>query len=112
MWGSGGIGPPFLTSALGGSERSASRPFRFILGERARGTLWTGGYVSLSAGLDAVEKKHNLHCRESNLGHAERSQLLYRLIYRDSLISVEPKFVVAEANICEFKGLHFRAKHT
>jgi hypothetical protein len=35
--GSGGIVPPFLTSALDG-EGSASRPGRFIAGERTTGT--------------------------------------------------------------------------
>jgi hypothetical protein len=30
-WGSGGIAPPFLTSALDGDEWSASRPGRFTL---------------------------------------------------------------------------------
>jgi hypothetical protein len=32
IWGSGGIGPPFLTSALDGGEWSASRPGVFIPG--------------------------------------------------------------------------------
>jgi hypothetical protein len=30
VWGSGGIAPPFLTSAVDGGEWSASRPGRFI----------------------------------------------------------------------------------
>jgi hypothetical protein len=41
--GSGGKAPPFLTSALDGGERSASRPYRFIPGERTPGTYWIGG---------------------------------------------------------------------
>jgi hypothetical protein len=60
------IAPPFLISALDGGEWSASRPCRFIPGERALGTHWIGGWVGLSAGLDAVEERKILHCRESN----------------------------------------------
>jgi hypothetical protein len=41
----------FLTSALVGGERSASRP-----GEIAPGTLCIGGWVDPRAGLDDVEK--------------------------------------------------------
>jgi hypothetical protein len=36
--GSGGVAPPFLTSALGGGEWSASCPGHFTPGERAPGT--------------------------------------------------------------------------
>jgi hypothetical protein len=34
VWGSGGIAPPFLTSALDGGEWSASRPGRYIPGKK------------------------------------------------------------------------------
>jgi hypothetical protein len=40
--GSGGIAPPFLTSALDGGEWSASRPGRFTSGEIAADTHWVG----------------------------------------------------------------------
>jgi hypothetical protein len=43
--------------ALNEGEWSASRPDRLIRGERARGTHWTGGWVSPRAGLDTVVKK-------------------------------------------------------
>jgi hypothetical protein len=46
-----------LTSALDGCEWSASRPGRFILRERARGTHWVGGWVGSRAVLDAVVKR-------------------------------------------------------
>jgi hypothetical protein len=46
----------FLTSALVGGEWSASRPGRFILGERAPGTGWIGAGVGRRAGLDDMEK--------------------------------------------------------
>jgi hypothetical protein len=46
----------FLTSALAGSEWSASRPGRFTPGEKAAGTHWIGGWVDPRAGLDDVEK--------------------------------------------------------
>jgi hypothetical protein len=47
----------FLTSALVGSEWSASRPGRFIPMEKVPGTHWRGGWVDLIAGLDDVEKR-------------------------------------------------------
>jgi hypothetical protein len=51
-WGSGGIAPLFLTSALDEGEWFASRPCRFTPGERAPGTHWIGGCVGPRAGLD------------------------------------------------------------
>jgi hypothetical protein len=53
---SGGIAPPFLTSALEGGEWSDSRPCRFNAGKSAPGTHWIGGWVGPRAGLDAMEK--------------------------------------------------------
>jgi hypothetical protein len=47
----------FLTSALVRGERSASRPGRFIPGERAHGTHWIGGWVDPTASLDDLEKR-------------------------------------------------------
>jgi hypothetical protein len=64
IWGSGGIAPPFLTSALDGGEWSASSHCLFIPEERAPGTHWIGGWVGPRAGLDAVETRKILHCRE------------------------------------------------
>jgi hypothetical protein len=43
--GGGGIGPPFLTSALGGGEWWASRTGLFTPGERAPESKWTPGPV-------------------------------------------------------------------
>jgi hypothetical protein len=37
LWGSGGLAPPFLTSARGGGEWSASHPGHITPGERALG---------------------------------------------------------------------------
>jgi hypothetical protein len=71
--GSGGIAPPFLTSELVGGEWSASRPGRFIPGEIARSTYWIGSWVGPRVGLDAVEKRQILYCRESNPGRPARS---------------------------------------
>jgi hypothetical protein len=56
-WDSGGIAPPFLTSALDGGEWLASRPGSFTPGERAPGTHWIGSWVGPRAGLDDVEKR-------------------------------------------------------
>jgi hypothetical protein len=46
----------FLTSALVGGERLASRPGRFTPEERVPGTHWIGGWVDPRASLDNVEK--------------------------------------------------------
>jgi hypothetical protein len=45
---------------------AASRPCRFIPGEGSAGTHSIGDRVGPRAGLDAVEKRKILHCRESN----------------------------------------------
>jgi hypothetical protein len=42
---------------LDGSEWSALRFCRFKHAKRTPGTHWTGGWVGLRAGLDAVEKR-------------------------------------------------------
>jgi len=44
----------FLTSALDGGGWSTSRSGHFILGEGTFSTRWIGGWVGISAGLDAV----------------------------------------------------------
>jgi hypothetical protein len=72
----------FLTSALVGGEWSASRPGRFIHGERAPGTYWIGGWVNPGAGLDNVEKRELLTLPGLELrplGCPAHSQSLYRL---------------------------------
>jgi hypothetical protein len=55
IWGSGGIAPTFLTSALDEGVWSASRSYRFTPGERLPGTHWTGGWVGPRTCLDAME---------------------------------------------------------
>jgi hypothetical protein len=65
-------------------EWSASRPYRFTLGERAPSTHWIGGWVGPRAGLDAVEKRKFLTLPELEfqpLGRPARGQSLYRLRY-------------------------------
>jgi hypothetical protein len=72
----------FLTSALVGGERSASRLGRFILGGKAPRTHWRGGWVGLRTGLDAVDKRKFLTLtghEHRPLGRTDRSQSLYRL---------------------------------
>jgi hypothetical protein len=56
-WGSGGSSTHSLTSALDGSEWSASRPSRFTPRERAPGTHRIGGWVGSRAIQDAVVKR-------------------------------------------------------
>jgi hypothetical protein len=55
IWASGGITPPFLTSALDGGELSGSCPNSFTHGETIADTHWIGRWVGPRAGLDAVE---------------------------------------------------------
>jgi hypothetical protein len=63
------LAPSFLTLVLDGSEWAASRPERFISGERAAGVHHEGGWVCARAGLDAVQKRKSLTpFRESNPG--------------------------------------------
>jgi hypothetical protein len=72
----------FLTSALAGSEWSASCPGRFI-----PGTHWIGGWVGLRASLDDVEKRKFLTLPGLELRPLSRpacSQSLYRLRYPGS----------------------------
>jgi hypothetical protein len=72
----------FVTSALAGSEWSASRPCRFTPEERAPGTHCLGGWVDPRAGLDDLEKRKFLTLLGLELrplGHPAHSQLLYRL---------------------------------
>jgi hypothetical protein len=52
VWGSGGIVPRILTSALDGREWLASRPGGFT-----PGTHWIGGWVGPRAVLDAVASR-------------------------------------------------------
>jgi hypothetical protein len=67
-WGSGGIAPPFLTSALDGGEWPVSNPDRFTPRKMAPGPHWIGGWVGLRDSLDAVKKRKSCPCRESNPG--------------------------------------------
>jgi hypothetical protein len=67
IWGSGGIAPPFLTSALNKGE-GLHAPVTLRPGERVPGTHFTGGWVGPRAAVKAVEKTKIRHCRESNPG--------------------------------------------
>jgi hypothetical protein len=85
--GSGGVAPPFLTSALVGDEWSDLRPSHFTPGERAHGTHWIGGWEDPSTGLDDVQKRKFLTLTGLELrplGCPDCSQSLYRLHYPSS----------------------------
>jgi hypothetical protein len=74
----------FLTLTLAGCEWSASRPGRFIPGERATGTHWIGGWMDPTAGLDDVERRKFLPpsgLKLRPLSRPARSQSVYRLRY-------------------------------
>jgi hypothetical protein len=55
IWESGGIDPPFSTSALDGGEWSESRPGRFNPGKTARGAHRVGGWVDSKVGLNSKD---------------------------------------------------------
>jgi hypothetical protein len=58
-------------------------PDRFTLGERAPDSNWTGGWESLTAGLDVMEKRRvTFPFRELNPGRPARIPSVYRLSYR------------------------------
>jgi hypothetical protein len=68
----------FLTPALYGGERSASRPGRLTPTERAPDTHWRGGWVGPRDGLNAVVKRkipYPAGTRTPN--HPARSPALY-----------------------------------
>jgi hypothetical protein len=52
--GSGGMAPPFLTSAVFGGEWLSLRPSRFNHRQSVSGTHWTGDSVGLTAGMATV----------------------------------------------------------
>jgi hypothetical protein len=87
-WGSGGIAPPIMTSALEGDEWSASRFGRVTPWERAPGTHWIGRLVGIRACLDDMEKRKILPLPGIDPGRPARSPSLYRLSYSDSRIYV------------------------
>jgi hypothetical protein len=59
----------FLTLAIDWAEWATLRSDRFISGEEAPGTHWTGGWVGPRVGQDAVAKiQISIPCRESNTG--------------------------------------------
>jgi hypothetical protein len=60
VWGSGGIDPPFLTSALDSGEWPASCSCRFTPRERAPDTHWIGGRMAPRAGLGRCGVETNL----------------------------------------------------
>jgi hypothetical protein len=64
----------FLTSALDGSEWSASCLGHFIPSGKGLGTHWIEDWVGLRAGTDAVEKRKDpCTCQESNPSHLAHS---------------------------------------
>jgi hypothetical protein len=72
----------FLTSALAGSEWSASRPGCFTPSERVPSTHWIGDWVGPSAGLDDVKKRKCLTLPGLELrllGRPTRSQPIWSL---------------------------------
>jgi hypothetical protein len=71
--GSGGIAPPFLTSALDRDEWSASYAGHFTPGKTAPGKHCIRGWVDPRAGPDDVEKR-NIHAgnRTPTVQHVPR----------------------------------------
>jgi hypothetical protein len=59
-------------------------PLPFYLWGKSPGTHCIGGWVGPRSGLNAVEKRRILYCRESNSSCPASSPSLYRLSYPDS----------------------------
>jgi hypothetical protein len=81
----------FLASALVGGEWSASRSYCLTPPPResAHSTHWIGGWVNPRVGLDVMEKRTFLTLPAlelRTLSRPERSQSLYRLRYRVSIV--------------------------
>jgi hypothetical protein len=102
VWVSGGIAPPFLTSALDRGERSASRPGRFTTVEIAPGTHWAGGWVGPRIGLDVTKKIKMLHLLgiEPQLSRPQ----LYRLSYPGSKECYGHREIKMTAELNEYAG--------
>lgn len=85
VWGSKGIAPPCLTSAVDGGEWSAWRLGHFTPTERVHDTHWRGFLMGSKASLDAVEKR-KVCCpfQKLNVGHPAHSLLLYGLRFPSS----------------------------
>jgi hypothetical protein len=71
--GSGVIALAFLTSAIDGVEWPPSRPCGLTSGERTLGPHWIWGWVGPRAGLDDVEKRRILRCRDMKRVHGQNS---------------------------------------
>jgi hypothetical protein len=67
IWRSGGIAPPFLTSALDGGEWSAACSGRYTPREIYLGTHWIGGWYGPHGRFERCEEK-KLPWQESNPG--------------------------------------------
>jgi hypothetical protein len=79
---SGGIPPPFFTSALDGGVWSASRPDQITPWEGAPGTYWIWNWVGPRAGLDsAVKRKMSWPCLSSPRSVAIPTELRRLLQY-------------------------------
>jgi hypothetical protein len=77
----------FLTSALAGSEWSASCSGNLTPRERVPDTHWIGSFVDPREGLNDVEKRKFFAIpglEHRPLGRPARSQLVYRLRYPGS----------------------------
>jgi hypothetical protein len=98
----------FLTSALAGSELSASRPYRFTPGERASGTHWRGGWVDRRAGPDILEKRKVLTLPGLELlllGRPARIQSLYRLRSPSPVLKSLYLFVCSDLSTAKCTGV-------
>jgi hypothetical protein len=84
LWGSGGIAPPFLTSAQDIGHRQVSRTGWVTPGGRAPGTHPIGGLVGPRSGQDTVGREKSLG-PAGNRTHADQ---VAAFRYTDSAILV------------------------
>jgi hypothetical protein len=70
------------TLALDGGEWSASSPDRFTTEETTSDAHWIGNWVGSRIGLNTVDMRQILQCRESKPDRPAHRPPLYRLNYR------------------------------
>jgi hypothetical protein len=99
MWRSGGIAPPFLTSALDREEWSALRFGRFKSGETAPVPIGYAAECALEAVWTSWRREKSWTRHDSNPGLPAHCPSPYRMSYSDSLINFPKHFQIRGVHI-------------